>query len=405
MPLIFVHGITVREERFSRLLGSVRSGFLKQRPSLVVEGFYWGNMASSLRYGGASIPGFLGGTRAIDQAMAAVTDARQLSMLLLDDPLLEFNLLKDIEDFDPTGAGFTPIPHEVEQRNQTLEQRRVPIAVALANNQVLHRLAGKQVLQNRWQDLVKATFNAAGRTDRSLGVSDLIDPLTRSLTASLYREVEGGQTTLDTEFQWTSVEQEIQRVVESELGGQRSWIGDKVKGLAGGAAAHGVTFAMRHGLRRRIMDTTSIFVGDILAYMAKRDEIQTELEKAIAAAIQKSNTPIWLVGHSLGGILCFDYCLRTARKVERLMTVGSQVGLFGELGAFPQLQQGPAGIFEAPACVARWINMYDPDDILSFLAAPVITKASDIEYDTKAPFPVSHSEYWNHDSVYESLVQ
>jgi hypothetical protein len=405
MPVIFVHGITVRQERFPTLLDSVRKGLSKQRNDLVVEGFYWGDMASSLRYSGASIPGFLEGARAVELAQGALADETQLSMLLLDEPLLELRLLKDVEDFDPSGAGFIPMPPEVEQRNQVLAENWDTVARTLAQSKELAALAGMQLTEYSWQNIVKATFDAAGKTERTLTVADLLDPLTRSLTASLYREIEGDRATLDTAFVWSGAEAKIQELLEAELGGQRGWLGDKLKGLAGGAAAHGLTLAMRHGLRRRIMEAISLFVGDVLAYMAKREEIQAALEKTIAVALRKSDTPLWLVGHSLGGILSFDHCLRTARKVERLMTVGSQVGLFAELGAFPTLKPEPGGNLASPASIEKWLNVYDPDDILSFLAQPVMTKAVDIEFDTKAPFPVSHSEYWKLDKMYARLLQ
>jgi hypothetical protein len=405
MPIVFVHGITVRKDRFQGLLDAVSRGFHVTQPHLPIVGFYWGDMASALRYGGASIPGFLEGARAAEVAEGPMTDARQILMLLVDDPYLELRLLKDKEEFDPTGAGFIPSPPEVGVRNQALEAARHAVAQTLATAQGLLVAAGKSIAARRWQELVKEAFDSAGKTARSLTIVDLIDPLSRCLTAAAYREVEAGQKALDTGFRWKDAEAIVQQIFEQKLGGQRGWLGDKIKGLASGAAAHAVTFAMRHGLRRRIMDSIAIFVGDILAYTAKREEIQKVLDMTVAQAVANSSTPLWMIGHSLGGILCFDYCLTANRKVERLITVGSQVGLFAELGAFPTLTANAQGKLQTPASVTTWINMYDPDDILSFLAAPVMTNAIDIEYDTDSPFPISHSEYWNQQKVYEKLVQ
>jgi hypothetical protein len=406
MPAVFVHGITVREARFKSLLLTVDEALWKRVPALGVKGFYWGNMASSLRYAGASIPGFLEGTRAIAAAALMTSDSGQLTMLLLDDPLLELRLLKDTDDFDTAGAGFTPLPAGVEVRNQGLEAARPKLAHALATDTALASAAGKAVVPARCEEIVKAAFEAAGKTDRALDTADLIDPLTRSITASLYREVVGPGTALDSTFRWNDAEGRVAALVEVALGGHRNIVTDKIKSIVGGAAAHGVTFAMRHGLRRRVMESISLFVGDVLAYMANRDQIQAEMEKVVVAALAEKPGPLWLIGHSLGGILCFDYCLRTARTVDRLVTVGSQVGLFGELGAFPALQvPAGSGPMTTPAHVKKWINIYDPDDILSFLTGPVMTNAVDVEFDTGAPFPVSHSEYWNCQPVYDRIVK
>jgi hypothetical protein len=60
--------------------------------------------------------------------------------------------------------------------------------------------------------------------------------------------------------------------------------------------------------------------------------------------------------------------------------------------------------FTRPENVESWLNLWDPDDILSFLAAPVFGGVRDVEIDTGAPFPFSHSEYWTCPKVYETLA-
>jgi hypothetical protein len=84
--------------------------------------------------------------------------------------------------------------------------------------------------------------------------------------------------------------------------------------------------------------------------------------------------------------------------------VGSQVGFFGELGVLPVTMPAAAGKLEAPARVGTWRNLYDPDDALGFLAAPIFSRVSDIELDTRAPFPAAHSEYWNLPDTYAKLT-
>ena len=62
------------------------------------------------------------------------------------------------------------------------------------------------------------------------------------------------------------------------------------------------------------------------------------------------------------------------------------------------------GKLALPPELRSWHNLYDPDDALSFLAAPVFNTVKDIELDTRAPFPVSHSEYWNLPDTYQKLA-
>lgn len=400
MPVVFVHGITVRKDRFDTLLQTVKNGFKNERNDFVINGYYWGDNASELNFGGASIPGFLEGRRAIADTGGTMSDPKQLVALLLDDPYLELRILKDQDDFDPTGAGFIPIPAEVEKRNQALEKARPDVLTTLKQDGTLAAGIGQKVSETTLASIVKNAFEAAGMTDRRLTVVDLIDPLSRSITAALYQKTAGDGYVLDADFAWHTVDKTIQKILEDHLGGQRGWIGDKFKN----AAMHSMTFAMRHGLRRRIMKSMSIFIGDVLVYMSKRDEILDGLDQTVQGALNNSNTPLWLVGHSLGGIILFDYCCQTNRDIERLITVGSQVGLFGELGTLRTKPRIADKKLETPSTVGKWINMYDPDDILSFCAAPIFTRTVDIEFDTEAPFPVSHSEYWNRSEVYAQLV-
>jgi hypothetical protein len=64
LPIVFLHGITVREERFQHLVQTVRDGLALAGCSLGVTGFYWGDLGRSPGYRGVSIPGFEVGQRA-----------------------------------------------------------------------------------------------------------------------------------------------------------------------------------------------------------------------------------------------------------------------------------------------------------------------------------------------------
>jgi len=404
MPIIFVHGVSVRQERFEELLKIVRDKIALQCKELRVEGFYWGDEGASLRCHGASIPGFLEGVRAIDSpALPEIPelDQDQLKALLLDEPYLEFIALRDAEEFDPAGAGFIPIPSEVRIRNQSLYLSQPEISAALQNDHQLSVAMGKIVAGDTIEAIVGNAFNQAGYADRRYGVGDLIDPLIRCLTAALYEATLGQDDTLDTEFVWTDVEGQLQRILERQLGGQRGRIGDTLKNAALSAA----TVALRRGWRRRIMKKWSLFIGDVLVYLARRELVLQKFESVVAEVVKSDRSPLWLVGHSLGGIICYDYCSQTVRNVERLVTVGSQVGLFGELGSLRSPVVLDEGKIPVPDRIGSWINIYDPDDMLSFRAEPVFTKVVDIVVDTTAPFPISHSEYWNRPEVYEKMTR
>jgi pimeloyl-ACP methyl ester carboxylesterase len=139
--------------------------------------------------------------------------------------------------------------------------------------------------------------------------------------------------------------------------------------------------------------------------------ILQRLEDTVVNATADRRDPLWLVGHSLGGVICLDYATDTTRRVDRLVTVGSQPGLLGEWGVLRLNGQAHGDREETsklplpPSLESgRWLNVYDQNDVLSFLAEPVFTGVVDIPVDTHAPFPVAHSAYWNCAEVYSRLV-
>ena len=86
------------------------------------------------------------------------------------------------------------------------------------------------------------------------------------------------------------------------------------------------------------------------------------------------------------------------------MTVGSQVGLLGEWGALKSQPTPGQEKLETPSSIVDWLNIYDPDDLLSFFAEPIFNRVLDIPVTTGVPFPISHSEYWNLPLVYKILA-
>ena len=399
MAIVFVHGVNVRRKGFELLKRRVQQGVAARRQGTRVHCLYWGDLGASLQMAGASIPGFVEGSRAVDAGEEEVATDGNVALLLLENPEIELASLRDQEDFDPTGAGFQPMPPLVEQRNEVLERARPRVAEALATAEVLSTALSNPDLRGV-ETMVTAAFRAAGKADRALSIADLIDPLTRAVTASMFRQIENQALALSPTLSWTEIEAVIAGILETELGSQRGWIGDKLR--------HGplrlVTGALRLGLRRRIMNSLSLFMGDLLVYLSNRKEIQARLERTIDAALDTAGGPLTLIAHSLGGLITFEHVVETGRRVERFLTVGSQPGLFAELGVLNRPLTPDANRFTTPEPIEEWVNVYDPDDVLSFLVEPIFDRGRDVELNTRAPFPVAHSEYWARSELYEILL-
>jgi pimeloyl-ACP methyl ester carboxylesterase len=142
-------------------------------------------------------------------------------------------------------------------------------------------------------------------------------------------------------------------------------------------------------------------IGDILLYQSRGADVRNFIRETIEAA----EPPVTVVAHSLGGIACFDLlALPNPPKVARLVTVGSQPPLLYEIGALASINM-PTPL---PLGFPTWLNIFDRNDFLSYLAAGLLNpardlKVKDLEVKSGQPFPDAHSAYFTNDVVWEAI--
>ncbi|WP_052709963.1 hypothetical protein [Azospirillum thiophilum] len=150
----------------------------------------------------------------------------------------------------------------------------------------------------------------------------------------------------------------------------------------------------RHGLSHG----AAFPLGDILLYQSRGEAVRAFIREKIAAA--RANGPVTLVAHSLGGIACFDLlALPDPPAVDRLVTVGSQAPLLYELGALSSLAPGD----RLPDGFPPWLNIYDRNDLLSYVAGRLFPQAKDVAVESGQPFPDAHSAYFGNGSVWAAI--
>jgi hypothetical protein len=194
----------------------------------------------------------------------------------------------------------------------------------------------------------------------------------------------------------------------------------QAKGLSSAAAYPflvTVTALARH-LRGSIMQIATSFVGDVMLYLARGAEVRDLVHKTIVqACAQRPGEPLVLIGHSLGGVIAYEYAADPAfarrPPIDLLVTVGSQVALFAEYGLFQSahasLERDAPGPHEyaVPSRPGRWLNVYDPDDFLSFPIGGMFPHAAHDDRLCAAgkPFPASHSAYWDNPQLYGAIAE
>ncbi|WP_406864190.1 alpha/beta fold hydrolase [Streptomyces sp. HUAS MG47] len=202
---------------------------------------------------------------------------------------------------------------------------------------------------------------------------------------------------------------ERDRLVElltARLGGDARMPGGRAAAVLGRLAMRVTTQPVLNAWRGSLTTGATPFVGDILRYQARGAALRDFLRERIA----EEPGPTVLIGHSLGGIALVDLlALRSAEgaplsDVRLLVTVGSQAPFLYEMGALTGLAPGEA----LPEGFPRWLNIFDRQDLLAFLAEPVFPddpRVTDHEVSSKQPFLPCHSAYFKLGTVYDRIAR
>lgn len=143
-------------------------------------------------------------------------------------------------------------------------------------------------------------------------------------------------------------------------------------------------------------DAAALPIGDILLYQSRGEEVRQFIRKKI----EKAPPPVTLVAHSLGGIACVDLlALPNPPSIARLVTVGSQSPLLYEIGALYSLKP-PRPL---PEGFPPWLNLFDHNDFLSYVAGRLWPAVEDVEIESGQPFPDSHRAYFGIDATWLAI--
>ena len=198
------------------------------------------------------------------------------------------------------------------------------------------------------------------------------------------------------------------------------WLGGLVKGAFGRIRA-GASELLVDAVRDDLHPAVGRFLGDVFVYLDKQrgspgdpGPIPTVVADALVQgmAARTSNNPLIVVGHSFGGIILVDILrafqsgttpLVPGLEIDALVTVGSQVGVFQELGVLGDSTTAPHAKVPPLDGVRIWMNVYDEIDILSFLAEPLFEGVTDYRFSSQTGLLSAHSAYFSRPRFYERL--
>lgn len=382
--LLFVHGTGVRGSAYAATFAMIERRVQHLQPPVAVRGCFWGEAEGArLHAGGRSIPGYqkTGGS--------APTEADELLALwsvLYTDPWYELRLLRHMS-----------VPSQVlfgQDSPRTMLRRMVDDFVP---SDALTQELGNSGLEDFFQDAL-AAIRIAPEFDQAAATAPA-DPLDhrRAIARALIAHTIVASEEVGNPPPVGAERDALAERLTDELHGYgmsfSEFLLSPVKGIARRVATSKLTRE-----RGSITDAAGPAAGDILRFLANGSGARDFIKRAISDATE----PVFLLAHSLGGVICVDMLVREpVRQVAALLTIGSQAPFLYEIGALPGLTY-PNPL---PTHFPPWLNVYDRRDILSYVGADVFNgQVTDVEVDNDQPFPQSHSAYWSNPSVWEAIA-
>jgi hypothetical protein len=391
MPLVFVHGVSTRrgpgfdgsvaarDALFRRFLLPAVSA---EPESVTILNPYWGDHGARPAWNHASLPAAdveaLGAEDlATDQEMAALVGAA----IPPDDPItpkapLVATARRSVEDaIDLLWAGAAENPGKLSELSRSA-QRAVRYA--------------RQNTDWDWLNSVETDDDFLLQLEAHVEAWE--GPRTEGPEAPRYESLGFSET-------WDRLREAA----------------DRIRGVVGRVSGRAVAEVARGPAHR----AATLFLGDILVYLRERGtrdqpgpimaEVSGALEEAARSATDADRKLI-VVAHSMGGNIVYDALthFRPDIPVDVLVTVGSQVAFFEELKLFAasdnDIPRNPAtDRVRKPSGVGRWINIFDRNDVLGFVAEGVFAGVEDYEYSTGEGIFLAHMTYFTRPSFHDRL--
>lgn len=400
--IVLVHGISVRGDDYHRMYGLVK----KNLTSHVIVPCLWGDdFGTKFSTKGLSVPRV--GDSSIDDDNTSSEDdeatgpGSELWDVLYEDPLYELAILRTRPaKLIAVPPGFTALDTWAARvkalpENKSLEAELEPLSIS------------PSILRGAVARLFDPCLpECRDAIERHGANEDLLAPaISRSIVSVVATHLRPNAESLpiDTNEWRTDAAQSINFALVGEAKGfVTDFLGPPI-----------IRFASRAVRARRSKVTNAIapFVGDVLTYLARGEEIR----RFLSDCIKDVEPPVVLLAHSLGGMVCIEYLAELLRKrettkVESVVTVGSQSGLLYEFNALPTFPLGsiPATL---PERFPRWLNIWHRSDLLAYLAKPIfknseaVDNIEDVEVHSKHEFPESHSAYWENPDVYKQILR
>lgn len=427
--VLFVHGIGGRGENYDITYQKIKKIIKDKKPKVEVKPCLWGeDYGAKLLADGASIPDYeeTGGTEGRRDEEFLEKRWKEL----YEDPFWEIRLLGyradadvDFSDEDePSNIIATRVEEFVKELTVPEFKTQMKEYGIYQFLQQACELIRESDSYDRWLNTVSypldEEYSAFARAIVAISINWL-NELNLSSPILCNTELRDEAVnclvqvlTKDTESRALGIEW-----ITNFLEDKKTSIQQLLGGISGLIADHNMTPYMRKR-RGAISDFVYPMAGDILVYQYqdRGQEIRDFIEHQIES---QQEEPVILLAHSLGGVACVDLLAEKLRKgknfsqVKLLITVGSQAPFFYEINALQSLhfdkEKFKNGISPLPSQFPEWLNIYDLNDVLSYVGAKLFPmKVKDVPVGNKQPLLNSHLlnshvAYWDNEATWKAI--
>ncbi len=408
MPLVFVHGVSVRAgpsyERQERFRDAAFRRHVLPRQDTKVHNPYWGDVGAKAAWNHASLPGdpllvleALGPQETVTVEQVLISEEAagytQPDSVLLDVARQDFREAIDLlvsTAIEESGIDARALVAVATELSDYAEQNPSPAWIHEVGHD--HAFLGRLKEESRLalQDAVdRDAKRSQVRPQEQTGRSP------NGLIAS--PAPDAGPTWQEQLDVWDALARAIDRV--------RDAVADWRWGQPG------------RSLRRLVQPYLTHFVGDIFVYLKERGTPQqpgpiiTRVRDAIEAAAREvtPNDPLIIVAHSMGANVVYDVLTTFLKgvRVDTMVTVGNQIGWFEEMKLFaasdPSVPGRQRSRVARPMSIGRWLNVIDTSDYLAYAAEPIFDGVEDVTFTTGRGPLAAHTEYFKDVGFFQRL--
>ncbi len=434
MPLIFIHGVSVREgSRYEKEVAFRDRNFIDifyrelGRPSIPPEhiiNLYWGDVAATISPDNPFLP--KGGYESLwEKKRKSVRSFLAATDLVDSDsasPLLDLakeHSLPEVIDLIWDMAA----EQKLEEEGNTQEAAS---QLALSAGEALQ--FANEINVEEWLSKIKTDEELIALLEGAVQKRTVKFPITKACWAAVKSAAQGVKKLPKAAGVIKDKSAEVKRKVVEQMKTTGSRVASRVSSAQHAAVESMVNTHEKNRTRaaalaaKLVFDPLRVFfhdrftflIGDAFCYFGNRGTLSQPgtIPERVIEAINRANEmrtaedpDVIVIAHSMGGNIICDVLSAFApnANIDWLVTVGSQFPLFADLQMFPGL--GGERPYPLPSGVKHWINVFDPNDLLGYPASHLFAGIDDFFLATGHIGAKAHEDYFCRRSFYRHLAR